>query len=169
MTEAFAQWKSELLFTGNIVQDSDDTVSDAHRQQRFIRYTDLLEAIDGTEGIEAARAIIQSMQAKDDYGAYQTTQRALGRFPSAIYLQAVICELPALIDRQRDWAGELLCGLANSVGTKWEPDIKGFNDLLGAAPQAVQRVIKGFISREETDGWLDHRVGVLGSSTEDST
>ena len=66
------------------------------------------------------------MQAKNDYGAYQTTQRALGRFPSAIYLQTVIDELPALIDRQPDWAGELLCGLANSVGTEYESDITDF-------------------------------------------
>ena len=57
MTDAFADWKLELLFTGNIVRDSDKTVSDTDRQQRFIRYVEMLEAIDGIEGIER-RALV---------------------------------------------------------------------------------------------------------------
>ncbi len=64
MIDEFENWKAELLFTGNIVQDGDDSVSDGDRQQRFMRYMDMLEAIDGSEGIEVARAIVQSMQVK---------------------------------------------------------------------------------------------------------
>jgi hypothetical protein len=129
-----------------------------------MRYIELLDAVDGTEGIDAARAIIQSIQASDDYGAYQTTQHALGRFPPSVSLQALIVELPALIERQRDWAGELLCGLANAVGTEWEPDIDEFNALLAQTPGPSRKVITEFISVEEERGWLKHRVGVLRAS-----
>lgn len=164
MDDDFDAWQSELTFTGNIVQDGDETVSDAERHARFMRYIELLDAVDGSEGIDAARAIIRSIQARDDYGAYQTTQHALGRFPSAVSLRALIDELPSLIDRQRDWAGELLCGLANSVGTEWEPDVEEFNALLRESPESVRQVISDLIANEEDNGWLKHRVGVLGSS-----
>jgi len=164
MTDDFDAWKSELIFAGNIVQDGDDTVSDTERHARFMRYIELLDAVDGSEGIDAARAIIQSIQARDDYGAYQTTQHALGRFPPSVSLQALIDELPSLIDRQRDWTGELLCSLANAVGTEWEPDIEEFNALLREAPKSVGQVISDFIADEEEGGWLEHRVGVLRSS-----
>ena len=120
--------------------------------------------LDGNKGIDAARVIIQSIQARDDYGAYQTTQHTLGRFPTAIGLQALIDELPSLIGRQPDWAGELLCGLANAVGTKWEPDIEEFNALLREASSFGRQVILDFIANEERGGWLKHRVGVLASS-----
>ena len=164
MTDSFEAWKSELIFTGDIVQDADDTVSHTERHARFMRYVELLDAVDGSEGIDAARAVIQSIQARDDYGAYQTTQRALGRFPPSISLQALIDELPSLIDRQRDWAGELLCGLANAVGTECEPDIEKFIGLLVKTPSSSREVITDFIAKEEKGGWLEHRVGVLGPS-----
>lgn len=162
MIDEFENWKAELLFTGNIVQDGDESVSDGERQQRFMRYMDMLEAIDGREGIEVARAIVQSIQVEDDYGAYQSTEHALGRFPSEIYLQAVVDELPDLIDRQKSWAGELLCGLANSGGTEWESDIEQFNRLLKLAPTNHRERITRFIASEESAGWLKHRVNVLG-------
>jgi len=160
MTSSFEAWKSELIFTGNIVDDSYDPATEAEVYAQSMRYIELLDAVDGTEGIDAARAIIQSMQAVEDYGAI----RALWRFPHDIFLQALVDELPSLIDRQRDWAGEILCGLAGAVGTRWECDIYSFNELLMQAPSSSRKVITDFISIEEKGGWLKHGVGVLGGT-----
>ena len=154
-------WKRELLFTGDIVQDDDDSVDWPERERRFTRYLELVEAVDGTEGAEAAAAIIQSFQAKNDYGAYQTAHRVLGRFPTDVFMTAFIQELPALIKRQPDWAGELLCAMANGVGTQFEPEIADFRAHLNRATEEIRGPINQYIVQQEQTGWLSHRRGVL--------
>jgi len=135
----------ELTFTGGIVQDSDESVPWPEREQRFNRYIELLDSIKGDEGLGTAKAIIKSMQAEQDYGAYQTTQRTLGKFPSEIYIEALISELPSLIKNNSNWAGELLCGLANSVGTQFGADIGLFNKSLLVAEISVKEEIIQYI------------------------
>lgn len=153
----------EMLFTGNIVQDSDESVSWPERELRFNRYIELLDSVNGDEGLNIAKAIIKSMQAKQDYGAYQTTQRTLGRFPSEIYIDALISELPCLIKNNSDWAGELLCSLANSAETRYSGDIELFNKALSSAACSKNEEILNYIRAQEREGWLEHRVGVLGA------
>ena len=155
---------AELIFTGDIVQDSDKSIPWPEREDRFNRYVELLDAIKGDEGCEVAKALVRSMQAKQDYGAYQTTQHALGRFPSGVYISAILAELPTLIQNNPDWAGELLCSLANSVGTKWESDIDLFNKELMVYDSESAEIIRKYIADQENDGWLGHRVGILGRS-----
>jgi hypothetical protein len=162
-TADFDAWRAELLSTGAIVQDADESVLWPERERRFNRYLELLEAVAGTEGLEAACTLIQSMQAREDYGAYQSTQRVLGRFPSVIYVAALIRELPSLISRQPDWAGELACSLANSVGTPSEPDISEFRRQLAGAERDQRTPIRRFLEQQERDGWLSHRPGVLSN------
>jgi len=160
-THDFDAWRDELLATGVILQDGDDSVPWPERERRFNRYVELVDAAAGSEGLAGAVALIQSLQSKDDYGAYQATQHALGRFPTPVFVAALIQELPALIQRQPDWAGELLCSLANSVGTRFEPDIAEFRSQLSRAPRATQDAVGAFLRQEEQDGWLKHRRGVL--------
>ncbi len=150
----------DLIFTGNIVQDSDESVPWPERENRFNRYIELLDSVTGNEGVDIASAIIKSMQAEDDYGAYQTAQGALGQFPSKVYVEAMISELPNLIKKNREWAGELLCGLANSEGTEYSEVLSIFNNALVNSPH--KESILSFVRFQETDGWLEHRVGVLG-------
>jgi hypothetical protein len=159
--QEFESWREELMFTGAIVQDGEQSVGFPEREVRFNRYLQLVDAVAGTEGPRVAAALIQSMTAREDYGAYQATQRALGRFPSSTYVAALIQELPNLIERQPDWAGELVCGLANSVGTRHEPDIAEFRRQLEQAAEGTQTAIRSFLVREEESGWLEHRRGVL--------
>ena len=152
----------QLMFSGNIVQDSDETVGWPEREDRFNKYIELLESINGNEGLDIARAVIKSMQAEEDYGAYQTSQGTLGKFPAEVYTSALILELPALIKSQSEWAGELLCSLANSLDTAYEYNINHFNKLLKDSDQETKDIINKYIEAEEDDGWLEHRVGVLG-------
>ena len=154
----------ELLFTGNIIQDSDESVPWPERETRFNRYIELLDSISGSEGLLVAKAIIQSMQSENDYGAYQTTQSTLGKFPSEEYIEALISELPSMIERKSEWAGELLCGLANSVGTKYESDIHLFTKKLSESPTKSRNIVLQYINQQEHEGWLEHRIGVLSAN-----
>ncbi len=155
------QFTNELLFTGNIIQDDDNSVEWPERENRFNRYIELLDSLKGNEGLEIARVIIKSMQAEQDYGAYQTTQRTLGKFPSEIYIEAMILELPSLIANNSEWAGELLCGLANSEGTEYEEEIILFKQHLESTVTEAKNSISNYVKEQEKDGWLEHRVGVL--------
>lgn len=157
------EFVDELMFTGDIVQDSDESVPWPEREDRFKRYIELLDSVNGDEGLEIARAIIRSMQAEQDYGAYQTTQSTLGKFPSEIYIKALISELPRLIQSNSEWAGELLCGLANSVERKYSSDIELFNKALANAEPGARDSILNYIKEQERDGWLEHRAKILGS------
>jgi hypothetical protein len=141
----FAAWKEELLFTGRIVQDEDHSVDPGEKHRRFLRYVELMEQLDGSEGREALAALIQSVQMKFDYGAYQTTYRMLGRFPEQDLMHVLVQELPDLIARQPDWAGDFLVGIANGQGGKWDYQIAMFNEAVASAPGAVRRAIVDYV------------------------
>ena len=160
----FQDWRNQLLFTGNIVQDEDDTVSDDETESRFNTYIEMIESIDGSEGKEYALAIFESIQAVNDYGAYQTAGHAVWKFGEEVYCQTLIHELPRLIETIPDWAGEFLVSIANGEDSEYESTIHTFNKLLSASLPEVNKTINDFINNEEkSDGWLDHRVNVLGS------
>ncbi len=154
-------YSKELVFTGNIIQDSDNSIDPDESERRFNRYIELLDSIEGKEGVEVAKLVIRSMRAKDDYGAYQTSQRALFRFPPEVSAQAIVDELPDLIDKNTEWAGEILCGLANEIENDETPYISAFSVAISRANQSVIEKIMEYIKNEEIDGWLSHRVGVL--------
>ena len=157
----FETWKSELMFTGRIVQDDDETVDCDEAHRRFLRYIELLEQIDGTEGPEAVAALIQSVQMEHDYGAYQTTYRMFARFPDRDFFTTLVQELPALIARQPDLAGDFLVGIANGQGGKWDYQIALFNNAVAIAPAAVRQPIVDYVRSQEPKGWFSNRVGVL--------
>ena len=160
----FKRWRAELLHVGDIVQDVDESVSWEEREARFNRYIEMLEALTGTEGPEYVLAVMESVQAENDYGAYQSAQRAAWRFGDNFLFRALIHELPRLIDALPEWAGELLVSIANAQDTPDESTIRNFNDLLSNSDVATKQKIDDFIRQEEVSGWLRGRVGVLGSN-----
>ena len=160
-----SDFEREMMFYGNIVQDSDISISDDERVGRFRRYIELLDCIKGSEGLDVARIILRSMQAEDDYGAYQDSQRAFWRFSDDVSTLALCMELPNLILNNREWAGEILCGLANAQNTEYAPAIQLFLKALSEAPVDDRKVITEFILSQELEGgWLSHRPGVLSLS-----
>ena len=160
----FEDWRSELLHVGNIVQDEDDSVAWDERETRFNRYVEMLDALQGTEGFEYALAVFESLQAENDYGAYQIAGRAAWRFGEVSYCKALVQELPRLVETLPDWAGDFLVSIANGEGTPDESTIFVFNHLLSELDAAARQKIDDFIHREEASGWLQERVGVLGSN-----
>jgi hypothetical protein len=163
MSEALIDWKNELLAVGNIVQDGDETVTAEEAHRRFLRYIEMLDSLTGREGYEYALAVMQSVQAVHDYGAYQTTGHTLWRFGEDAYCQAILHELPRLIQTLPDWAGEFLVRIANGAGTENESTIHRFNDLLSKLDRKNRSIIEQFIAEQEEDGWLEDQVGVLGN------
>ena len=157
----FAEWKAELLRVGNIVQDEDQSVVPAEKERRFNRYMEMLERLDGSENDQYAAAVMTSIQAHNDYGAYQAAVRALWRFGVRIYCKTLLDQLLRLIQTLPDWAGDFLGQIANE-DTSGESAIHEFNQLLSALPADQRSLIQQFIASQESDSWLEHRVGVLG-------
>jgi hypothetical protein len=163
LIESFERWKSELLLVGNIVQDADLTVPRVEAARRFDRYIELLQLLKGTEGREYALAVIESIQARYDYGAYAEALRAAWRFGEEIYCSVLIDQLPRLISGVPDRAGEVLVSIANGQGTRHQSVIRTFNRLL--VGDKNEFLIRRFIASEETGGWLSNRVGVMGKTS----
>ena len=159
----FDVWKLELLVVGNIVQDADSSVTSEEAERRFNRYIELLEELSGSEGYDYVLAILQSIQADADYGAYQTAERVAYRFGEEQFCRALLHELPRLIGTLPDWAGDFLVSIANAEDTPYQSILDCFNRLLSESDDERRSIIRDFISQEEDDGWLAHRVGVLGA------
>lgn len=150
----FESWKAELLLTGNIVQDDDDSVSEAERVRRSERYLEMVNAIEGTDGEDTYCALVESMRAENDYGAYQSTFNALGRFPPDVAGGGLVRSLPGLIRQRPHWAGDLLCGLPDE-------HVAGLNAALAQSAQEVRDLIVAFVLQEEDGGWLEDRTGEI--------
>jgi hypothetical protein len=162
MSSDFDLWRKELLLAGDIVPDEDTSVPQEEKEKRFNRYTQMVGAVRGQEGVETFIALVESLQAKDDYGAYQTTYGALGRFPPNVAATGLIASLPRLVEYQPDKAGDLLAQLADATSDKERAALTAFRDALGSAPAHAQKTIMDFIIREEDNGWLDgRRKGVI--------
>ena len=159
----FDKWRNELLFVGNIVQDSDESVETDEAEKRFNRYIEMLESLDGTEGFNYALSIFESIQAEDDYGAYQAAGHAAWKFGEKYFCEALIHELPRLIKTLPDWAGDFMVSIANGEDTEYESTIKTFNNIVNSLPVKERLIITQFITEQEERGWFEHRVGVLGN------
>jgi hypothetical protein len=157
----FEAWQCELLSCGCIVQDEDTSVPVEEAERRFNRYIELVDAVQGTEGERAARALIRSIQAVHDYGGYQATLgKLMFAFPPQEVALAVVAEVPRLISTLPDWAGDILSTLTQAQGRSAEL-VDAFNSSLDLAPPEQRASIVAFIRAQEAEGWLEHRRGVL--------
>jgi hypothetical protein len=57
-----AKWCAEVIDLGDIVQDSDDSISDDDREQRLNRYVELVDAVAGDEPDEVFRCLLTSVR-----------------------------------------------------------------------------------------------------------
>ena len=167
MTSArFERWRSELLQVGAIIQDDDASVESSVAEERFNRYIEMLDALEGSEGESYAVAIMESIQSVHDFGAYQAAQQALLRFRPSDFCVALIGQLPRLISNLPDWAGDFLTLIANSGESgSSDPLIQQFNRALGDADSVQRESIEAYIREQEgPDGWLSHKRGVLSAA-----
>jgi hypothetical protein len=156
-------WESELIACGRLVQDTDTSVPTEEAERRFNRYVELVDSFEGTEGLRAARALIRSIQAIHDYGAYQSTLgKLVFAFPPGVAAEAVVAEIPRLVAELPDWAGEVLNMLVQAQGRSAEL-VEAFNFELSRAPEVERAQIESFIREQEREGWLEHKRGLLAA------
>lgn len=154
-------WESELVACGRLVQDEEASVPQEEAERRFNRYVQLVDSVLGTEGVPGARALVRSIQAVHDYGAYQSTlNKLVFSFPASVVAEAVVTEVPRLIVQLPRWAGEVLNMLVQAQGRSAELVVT-FNSALSRALPEERLAIVHFIREEEREGWLEHKPGLL--------
>jgi hypothetical protein len=157
------EWETELVACGRIVQDGDTSVPGDEPARRFNRYIELVDAVDGSEGIDAAQALVRSIQAVHDYGAYQRTiGKLVFEFPANLVAESIIVELPRLIRELPDWAGELVNMLVQAQGRSAQL-VHAFNAALTRSSESEYSCITAFIREQEREGWLEHKPGLLAT------
>jgi hypothetical protein len=161
MIDDFAAWRSELLFTGDIVQDGDSRVPSEEAARRCYRYVELLGMVEGDEADEVFFTIVDSMVAPEDYEVYETSIGAGSRFPPDRFGSLLYRALKSgWLDRDPDRAGCWLSDLAfrgadsaavRSFSAAWAED------------DEFATALKTFVEDQERDGWLDsaRKRGVL--------
>ena len=156
------KWALELLQAGEIVQDGDTSVSRDEAERRFNRYVELVAMVEGDEGPDAVRALLRSIQARYSYGAYEATMGAvLGKFPMEVMVPALLSELPDLIHRQSEWAGDIINQVAHRGVTPPMGVVELFNSAVAELSLHHRQAIEQFVRQEEDGGWLAGRQGIL--------
>lgn len=137
---------------GRIVQDGDPNCSSDERERHYLRYIELVDQVDGNEDREVFDALIASMHAIHDYGAYQSTMRAAFSFPPRNLGVWLLEALPGWLDRDPERAGDWLGQLA-FLGRE-SAAVVAFNETWAGAEGAFRHRLKKFVAAEEVDGWL---------------
>jgi hypothetical protein len=146
-----ANWCAEVIDLGDLVQDSDDAVSDDERERRFNRYVELVDAVAGDEPDEVFRCLVTSVRDQEDYGAHQAVLSALLRFDPQRRTRLAASDLPGMIQRVPDFAGDLMGQLALDS----DEVVGALNDSIAALPESQREVMLEFVvCEEEGDGWL---------------
>ena len=60
-------WRSELFRTGNIAQDHDEEADRDQAHRDCLRYVELVEMVEASEGRTVFDALVKSMQVPEDY------------------------------------------------------------------------------------------------------
>ena len=144
------------------------------------RYIEMVEAVSGQEGVETFIVLIESLQAKNDYGADQNTFGALWRFPPNVAAQGLIAALPGLVERHPDYAGDILARLpANTTHHEGLAVLSAFRNALRAAPCGCaenhhgfchprRRLVDGSTAAERASSDLMAKTEELGGSFGDN-
>jgi len=130
-----ASWCADVINLGDIVQDSDDSVDDEERESRFSHFIELVDGVMGDE---------------PDYGAHDAVLSALLRFEPQRLGRLAAMEMPTVILRVPDFAGDLLGQLAFRA----DDVVAAFNRAAASLDETQRTVIRAFVAAEEEDGWL---------------
>ncbi len=153
------QWCTEVVLTGDIVQDGDESIPQEQAEERFNRYVQLIDMVTGRESRQVFQALVDSIRASEDYGAYEGTHNALWKFPPDKFAEYLVPALPRLIERmaRHDQVGRFLCPLFGWAKDEYLP---AFNQALGRAPTKTQEAIVAFV-REDEDGWFEDNADLI--------
>ncbi|MFD9891743.1 hypothetical protein ACFWY9_20585 [Amycolatopsis sp. NPDC059027] len=145
-----SEWKAEIVACGDLIQDDDDSAPPEEAERRWNRYVELADAVTGAEGPEGVAAIVASLKAEDDYGAYQAAHAALSRFPHKDLGEGMAQAAGDLLALPKDNNGNVLLILAHAG-----PDaVRAFTDAVRGATPEVRAALRELVEFHESEEWL---------------
>lgn len=151
-------WKVEIVECGDLVQDDDTVAPPGEAERRWNRYVELADSVTGDEGPGGVAAIVASLKAEDDYGAYQASHAALARFPHADLGKGMALAAEDLLVIPKDASGNALLILARTGPLA----VDAFAEAIGRADSTVRGNIRNLVEFHESEEWLtgpgDHGV-----------
>lgn len=145
-----SDWKVEIVECGDLVQDDDEVTPPDEAERRWNRYVELADSVTGDEGPTGVAAIVSSLKAEEDYGAYQAAHAALDRFPRAELGQGVADAARALLSIPQDGSGNVLLILAQAGPAA----VNAFNETIRSIDPDVRVSIRELVEFHESEEWL---------------
>ncbi|MFE2597050.1 hypothetical protein ACFXCZ_11190 [Streptomyces sp. NPDC059396] len=145
-----SDWKVEIVDCGDLVQDGDEFTTPDEAERRWNRYVELADTVTGDEGPAGVAAIVASLKAEEDYGAYQSAHAALGRFPHSDLGEGVALAVTELLSNPKDARGNVLLILTCSGPTA----VNSFNEAIRTVGPDAQSEIRQLVEFHESEEWL---------------
>ncbi|MFE3267106.1 hypothetical protein [Streptomyces sp. NPDC059215] len=145
-----ADWKVEIVECGDLVQDGDEATPPDEAERRWNRYVELADSVAGNEGPAGVAAIVSSLRAEEDYGAYQAAHAALRRFPSSDLGRGVANAAKQILSIPSDGSGIVLL-LVTQAGPA---AVNAFNDAIQAEDPNDRVSIQELVEFHESEEWL---------------
>ncbi|MFJ5266493.1 hypothetical protein ACIQAC_39165 [Streptomyces sp. NPDC088387] len=148
-----SDWKVEIVECGDLVQDDDEVAPPDEAERRWNRYVELADSVTGDEGPAGVAAIVSSLKAEEDCGAYQAAHAALGRYPCSDLGQGVAGAAKELLSIPRDGSGNILLILSQAGPVA----VNVFNEAMHAVDPDVRVSIRELVEFHESEEWLSER------------
>ncbi|MFJ5877424.1 hypothetical protein ACIQD1_22235 [Streptomyces sp. NPDC093088] len=143
-------WKVEIIECGDLVQDDDEVTPPDEAERRWNRYVELADSVTGNEGPAGVAAIIGSLKAEEDYGAYQAAHAALARFPHSDLGVGAALAARELLSIPKGGSGNVLLILTRSGPVA----VNSFNEAVGVADAGVRSALRELVEFHESEEWL---------------
>ncbi len=107
------------------------------------------------------QALIDSICAPHDYGAYEATHNAIWSFGAQSLAPALAFALPGFI-RRMDRVGRFLCPLAGWAQSAY---LEPFSRALGTLSKKDQAAVIAWVQKEESEGYFEDVPGLIRPSS----
>jgi hypothetical protein len=145
-----SDWKVEIVECGDLVQDDDESAPQGEAERRWNRYVELADSVAGSEGPDGVAAIVSSLRAEEDYGAYQAAHAALSRFPRSDLGRGVAAAARDLLTIPRDGSGNALLLLVRAGSAA----VSSFNEAMRSLDASTQQEMRELVEFHESEEWL---------------
>jgi hypothetical protein len=145
-----SDWKVEIVECGDLVQDDDEVTPQGEAERRWNRYVELADSVTGNEGPSGVAAIVSSLKAEEDYGAYQAAHAALSRFPHSDLGRGVADAARELLSIPQDRSGNILLILIHAGPAA----VNAFNEAIQSANPDVRVSVRELVEIHESEEWL---------------
>jgi hypothetical protein len=147
----FEAWRAELHEAGDLPQDvPGDPEAEEEAERRADRYRELVKQVSGREDVDVVIALIGSMRAEEDEGAYDDTVETLEVFPDLVLGRGAGLAWEELLSIPRKFSGQVLYECCH----RGAESINAFNAVYASLLPEAQRLLGALINHHETGTWL---------------